>query len=1114
MSVIRNKSVNRSRRSALQALRNGLHCVVAASLCLLPTPALADLTNQAIVSGVTPRNTVVTSPTAEEVIITAPPVISIDVAQTLVFDDVDGSGGWSAGDLIRITVEGAPVGNRDLTGVTIASVFTANGVVRSLDNNSYTLQSGDAGVAGTMETTDTWVWSNSYTITQADIDGGGDLLNIVTVEGANGAANATGQDSDQLTVVQQAELAFSKAAVSTSFANAGDPINWEITARNEGNVTLSSLTITDALADTLVCPTSGDATIAVLAPQSSETCQVQTTAQSQDVIDKEATNEASIVATLPTGVTISRNATATLLVRDADLVTTKLLTSGNTEPVPGEPIVYTISVENNGPAGATNISLTDQLPAGLEATDNNGIASAGTYDAATGLWSVGSLAPGETATLTLEGTVLPTAVGGDIENTTTSATSDQEDNSTDGDTLTVAITPEFLPLVANDDTLDTPVNSINVNADVINVLANDTLNLLRVPPAAVTITTPQPLPNGFAISDDGSVSIAQNVAADTYIFDYQICEVFSPMNCATATVTIPVVLLAPPIIGQLFNDNNNDLILNGDDEALPGFTVQLINENGDIVATDVTDEGGNYELSGFAPGTYRIVYIDPFGVGAGQIEDVETGNTGTQEPIIVNLPADPSGILYNSLSGDPVGNALVQLFNARQNRLLPDQCLLPRQQSQRTDADGAYRFDIVVGADPLCPTAETEYVLRIDEPLRFSPVPSANIPPQTGALSASVCPGDRVSGAACGLHDVNEAPPITDPSPYYFRFLIGQGDPDIIHNHIAIDPIINPGTSGILVSKTTDTPRLVRGDAARYSVDISNNGTLNYAALRFEDVIPQGMTYIVGSAQLNGRAITAQREANRISFDNIALPIGSTATLTYSTRIGANVELGRKVNSAFMTTQSEQVLSAVSSAIVDIVPEPIFDCAEVIGRVFRDTNRNGIQDNGETGLAGARIATATGTLITVDEFGRYSVPCAELPDSQIGTNYILKVDERSLPAGAFLTTENPKVARLTAGKATQFDFGVAAPRSVEIDLDRFAFVGETSQLSPELEAGLRQLAVSLADEPSILQLSYYSEGENRALVSQRLDAIESRLQTLMGISATDDRLSVETRIFE
>ena len=90
---------------------------------------------------------------------------------------------------------------------------------------------------------------------------------------------------------------------------------------------------------------------------------------------------------------------------NADLVTVKTLTSGNPTPLEGDVVTYQIEVTNNGTAQATNVSLTDLIPAGLTATAGNGAISQGTYDAATGLFDIGTLNIGETATLTIEGTV-------------------------------------------------------------------------------------------------------------------------------------------------------------------------------------------------------------------------------------------------------------------------------------------------------------------------------------------------------------------------------------------------------------------------------------------------------------------------------------------------------------------------------------------------------------------------------------------------------------------------------------------------------------------------------------------------------------------------------------
>ena len=120
---------------------------------------------------------------------------------------------------------------------------------------------------------------------------------------------------------------------------------------------------------------------------------------------------------------------------NADLVTVKTLASGNPTPLEGEVVTFEIEVTNNGAAQATNVSLTDLLPAGLTATAGNGAITQGTYDAATGLFNIGTLNIGETATLTLEGTVDVGEGGNTITNITTAASGDQPDPSTDGDDL-------------------------------------------------------------------------------------------------------------------------------------------------------------------------------------------------------------------------------------------------------------------------------------------------------------------------------------------------------------------------------------------------------------------------------------------------------------------------------------------------------------------------------------------------------------------------------------------------------------------------------------------------------------------------------------------------------
>ena len=119
------------------------------------------------------------------------------------------------------------------------------------------------------------------------------------------------------------------------------------------------------------------------------------------------------------------------------MVTVKTLASGDATPGEGETVTFEITVTNDGPAQATNVSLTDLLPTGITYTTNT--TTQGTYDPVTGLFDIGTLASGATATLTLSGTVDFGQGGNTITNITTAATGDQTDPSTAGDDLVESV---------------------------------------------------------------------------------------------------------------------------------------------------------------------------------------------------------------------------------------------------------------------------------------------------------------------------------------------------------------------------------------------------------------------------------------------------------------------------------------------------------------------------------------------------------------------------------------------------------------------------------------------------------------------------------------------------
>ena len=75
--------------------------------------------------------------------------------------------------------------------------------------------------------------------------------------------------------------------------------------------------------------------------------------------------------------------------------------------------------------------------------------------------------------------------------------------------------------------------------------------------------------------------------------------------------------------------------------------------------------------------------------------------------------------------------------------------------------------------------------------------------------------------------------------------------------------------------------------------------------------------------------------------------------------VGSGVGEGEYNNEAWAADAAGSVLSNIASATVRIVPDPTFDCSDIIGKVFDDKNANGYQDEGEPGIPNVRIATVT-----------------------------------------------------------------------------------------------------------------------------------------------------------
>jgi hypothetical protein len=183
-----------------------------------------------------------------------------------------------------------------------------------------------------------------------------------------------------------------------------------------------------------------------------------------------------------------------------------------------------------------------------------------------------------------------------------------------------------------------------------------------------------------------------------------------------------------------------------------------------------------------------------------------------------------------------------------------------------------------------------------------------------------------------------------------------------------------------------------------------------------------------------------------------------------------------------------------------------------MGKVFNDASHNGQQDGGELGLPGVRLVTARGLIATTDQHGRFHITCAVVPNEDRGSNFVLKLDDRSLPSGYRLSTRQLQVKRATRGKALRFNFGASIHRVVGLDMADAVFEPGSTEMRTQWKPRIALLLEELQKAPGILRLSYVADVEDEDLVDDRLAAVEKHIAKAWEVLGGYE-LTIEPEIF-
>ncbi|AJA07027.1 conserved repeat domain protein [Sphingopyxis fribergensis] len=567
------------------------------------------------------------------------------------------------------------------------------------------------------------------------------------------------------------------------------------------------------------------------------------------------------------------------------------------------------------------------------------------------------------------------------------------------------------------------------------------------------------------------------------------------------------------VTGRVWTDDDHDRSLDNGEAVRAGWVVELLLGDA-LIATTTTAADGSYAFNGVAPGTgYEIRFRNPESNALyGSARPNETGAPVTEGVVSASnpagarteggtltgltlapgadvpqqsLPLDPSGVVYDAVRRTPVSGATVALSGPA--GFDPAIHLLggAGNVTQVTGDSGMYQYLLLPGAPA------GVYTLAVTPPNgSYNPIqPSSIIPPCAGPLNVGGTPDPLLVSIYNGAPPSGAVKTCTtggESTAYFLSFTLTPGvSADVVNNHIPIDPILE---GAIEVTKRTPMTNVSRGGLVPYVVTARNTlaGAIN--GITITDRVPAGFRYRTGSATINGTAVEPQQSGRLLSWPNQSFAAGEEKAVQLILVVGAGVGEGEHVNEAYaVNALVGAVVSNVADATVRIIPDPDFDCSDVIGKVFDDRNMNGVQDEGEPGLPGVRLASARGLLITTDAEGRYHVTCPMIPNEERGSNFILKVDVRTLPTGFRMISVNPDTVRLTRGRMATLNFGAAVGRVVRLDVNGDAFEGDA--IAPAFNARIDGLLEVIAMSPSVLRIAYVARGEDERIIRRRLASL-------------------------
>lgn len=554
-------------------------------------------------------------------------------------------------------------------------------------------------------------------------------------------------------------------------------------------------------------------------------------------------------------------------------------------------------------------------------------------------------------------------------------------------------------------------------------------------------------PVGSTTTDiNGDFSFA-NVPVGSYTVS------FSPPGeyvMETASLSVPQsgsvsagAYLPNTITGTAFVDNNQDGVQDDGEPGLPGVSVTMLDDqNGNISGPITTGSNGQYTFSNLAPGTYTANFIAPSGyVLSGSSNNTWKMATVTSDDTqMVNVPAYSAGITNSSISGtlwvdsngdytddpgDPVLTGVpVTLFTSSGASI----------GSTTTDSNGDFSFGgLSAGTYTLTFSTPSGYVIE------STPV-TAETPGPESFVSVGAYQPDTITGTA--FLDLNNDQ-LDDPGDPGVAGLSVTMVDQIGHSY---GPVTTDSNGNYTFSNLAPgTYQMTFTAPSGYVLNGSSNTSSESMTVTSDDTEPQDVP-VYSATALTSVSGTVFVDSNGDYTNDSGDPglAGATVTLFnwWDVNVGKTTtdsngdfsfpNLAPGTYTAAFTPPSGYVMESASVTAVapgagTVVSVGAYQPDTISGTVFVDSNQDGVQDDGESGLPGVTVTMtdANGNTygpITTDSNGNYSfsylAPGTYTVNFTAPSGYVVNGSANTLSGSVTVTSNDSETLDAPAYSAT------------------------------------------------------------------------------------------------